>query len=49
MTYITVSNSFVIGTRETGADPLNAYGGIFKINRADPSASYPSDLVNGGV
>jgi hypothetical protein len=40
---------FPAGTRETGADPLNAYGGIFKIKRADPSASYPSDLVNGGV
>eukprot|EP01111_Echinosteliopsis_oligospora_P017770 TRINITY_DN7825_c0_g1_i2.p1 TRINITY_DN7825_c0_g1~~TRINITY_DN7825_c0_g1_i2.p1 ORF type:complete len:706 (+),score=177.42 TRINITY_DN7825_c0_g1_i2:3-2120(+) len=38
---------FPSAARETGADPIQAWGGIFEIPRAD-SSTYPSDIVNGG-
>eukprot|EP01116_Phalansterium_solitarium_P011095 TRINITY_DN26704_c0_g1_i1.p1 TRINITY_DN26704_c0_g1~~TRINITY_DN26704_c0_g1_i1.p1 ORF type:complete len:251 (-),score=73.08 TRINITY_DN26704_c0_g1_i1:89-784(-) len=37
---------FPLGTRERGGDPLEAFGGIWRIPRAD-SSTYPSDIING--
>jgi hypothetical protein len=39
---------FIIGKAELDGDPLEAYGGIRKIIRADKSAKFFSELVPGG-
>eukprot|EP01124_Arcella_intermedia_P011996 TRINITY_DN18322_c0_g1_i1.p1 TRINITY_DN18322_c0_g1~~TRINITY_DN18322_c0_g1_i1.p1 ORF type:complete len:882 (+),score=166.68 TRINITY_DN18322_c0_g1_i1:32-2677(+) len=44
--YYDILAPFPIGTRELGADPLEAFGGIRNIPRAD-SSTYPSDLYFG--
>lgn len=38
---------FPFAYRELGADPLEAFGGIDGVPRADNS-TYPSEIVNGG-
>ena len=40
---VTILNSF----DKQGADPLNAFGGIFRVPRGG-NETYPSEIVNGG-
>lgn len=42
-----VLGPFPAGARELGADPIEAYGGILALPRADDT-TYPTDLTDGG-